>query len=260
MSGGGPAGDLEAAPAKRTRLAAPERRAAILDCACRVFAEGSFRGTTTSEIAGAAGVTEPILYRHFPSKRALYLACYEQTWHQVRELWDAAIASEPDPARWVRRMAIAYREAGELRDVISSLSLQALAEASEDPEIRAFMRRHLREVHDYVADVHRSAASSARTSAASTRRASSGSRVTRSTDPLAGGSLRPPGEQRSERGLPALPAPLHETATTRRLRLCGPAASPGNSSPRIPHPYLASRTGCEPTRLYRHISRSQVAW
>jgi AcrR family transcriptional regulator len=157
MSGSAAAGDLGAAPAKRTRLAAPERRAAILDCACRVFAEGSFRGTTTSEIAGAAGVTEPILYRHFPSKRALYLACYEQTWQQVRDLWDAAIASEPDPARWVRRMAIAYREAGELRDVISSLSLQALAEASEDAEIRAFMRRHLREVHDYVADVHRRA-------------------------------------------------------------------------------------------------------
>jgi non-specific serine/threonine protein kinase len=38
-----------------TRLPAPERRAAVLDCACRVFANGSYRGTTTAEIAAAAG-------------------------------------------------------------------------------------------------------------------------------------------------------------------------------------------------------------
>jgi AcrR family transcriptional regulator len=151
------AADAGGAPPKRTRLAAPERRAAILDCACRVFAEGSFRGTTTAEIAAAAGVTEPILYRHFPSKKALYLACFDQVWEQVRALWDAAVAAEPDPARWARSMAVAYRNSGGLRDVISSLWLQALAEANEDPELRAFMRRHLAEVHAYIASVHRRA-------------------------------------------------------------------------------------------------------
>lgn len=140
---------------KRTRLAAAERKAAILDCARRVFSDGSFRGTTTAEIAGAAGITEPILYRHFSSKRALYLACFEQSWSQVRELWDTAVAAEPDPAHWIRRMAIAYRNSGELKDVMSTLWLQALAAASEDPEIRTFMREHLREVHAYVAGVHR---------------------------------------------------------------------------------------------------------
>jgi hypothetical protein len=54
-------------------------------------------------------------------------------------------------------MAIAYRNSGGLRDVISSLWLQALAEANEDPEIRAFMRRHMAEVHAYVAAVYRRA-------------------------------------------------------------------------------------------------------
>lgn len=149
------AGDVD--PPKRTRLAAAERRAAILECASRVFADGSFRGTTTAEIAGAAGVTEPILYRHFPSKRALYLACFDETWTRVRGLWDGAIAAEPDPARWLWQMATAYRNSGELRDAISTLWLQALAAASEDHEIRAFMKQHLREVHRYVADVHRRA-------------------------------------------------------------------------------------------------------
>jgi AcrR family transcriptional regulator len=142
---------------RRTRLAAPERRAAVLDCACRAFAQGSYRGTTTAEIARHAGVTEPILYRHFDSKRALYLACLDETWKQLRALWDEAIAQEPDSALWVRRMALAYREAGGLRDTTSSLLLQAIAEASEDAAIRAYVRRHLRRIHRYVAEVHRRA-------------------------------------------------------------------------------------------------------
>jgi AcrR family transcriptional regulator len=141
----------------RVRLAAPERRAALLDCACRVFSEGSYRGTTTAEIAREAGVTEPILYRHFASKRDLYLSCLEEAWARVRELWERTIENEPDPALWVRGIALAYRDAGELRDTISSLWVQALAESTEDAEIGEYMRRHLRAVHAYVAAVHRRA-------------------------------------------------------------------------------------------------------
>lgn len=136
-----------------TRLPAPERRAAVLDCACRVFSRGSYHGTTTAEIARAAGVTEPILYRHFDSKRDLYLACLEATWADVRALWDEAVAAEPDPADWVRAMARAFFRSEKNRAVISSLWVQALSEAGRDDEIRRYMRRHMREVHAYVADV-----------------------------------------------------------------------------------------------------------
>ena len=56
------------------RLPAAERRQSLLEAALPIFAAGSYRGVTTAEIARAAGVSEPVLYRHFPSKRALYLA------------------------------------------------------------------------------------------------------------------------------------------------------------------------------------------
>src|SRR3712207_433618 len=91
-----------------SRLPAPERRAALLECACRVFSEGSYRGTTTSEIASEAGVTEPVLYRHFDSKRELYLACLDHAWLQVRERWDEAVAAEEDPREWIGALARAY--------------------------------------------------------------------------------------------------------------------------------------------------------
>ena len=60
--------------ATKGRLSAEERRADVLETACQVFAKGSYRGATTADIARGAGVTEPILYRHFASKRDLYLA------------------------------------------------------------------------------------------------------------------------------------------------------------------------------------------
>jgi len=142
---------------KRIRLAAPERRAAVLDSALREFSEGSYRGTTTAAIARVAGVTEPILYRHFASKRELFFACLDESWARVRELWERAVAEEPDPAHWIRAMALAYRDAAGLRNVVSSLWIQALAEASEDPEIAGYMTRHLGEVHAFVAAVYRRA-------------------------------------------------------------------------------------------------------
>lgn len=45
--------------------------------AIRLFAEAGFRGTTTRQLAAAVGVSEPVLYRHFPSKRDLYTAIIE---------------------------------------------------------------------------------------------------------------------------------------------------------------------------------------
>ena len=138
----------------RERLPAGERRAAVLDTACTVFARCSYRGATTAEIAREAGVTEPILYRHFESKLDLYLACLAEAWRRVQMTWAEAIAAEPDPGEWTSAMARCFQEMDrEQRMVLSTLWVQALSEASEDPEIRKYARRHLRDVHDYATAV-----------------------------------------------------------------------------------------------------------
>jgi TetR/AcrR family transcriptional regulator len=139
------------------RLPAEERRASVLGAACGLFANRSYRGTTTADIARKAGVTEPVLYRHFPSKRALYLACLDWSWEQVKALWAERLAEEPDPALWLSAMGRAFREAEAEHPLVSPMWVQALAESSEDPEIAAYMREHMREVHDYVAAVIRRA-------------------------------------------------------------------------------------------------------
>jgi AcrR family transcriptional regulator len=62
----------------RRRLPPAERRALIVAAAGRLFGERGYDRARLDQIAAAAGVTKPILYRHFPSKRALYLALLER--------------------------------------------------------------------------------------------------------------------------------------------------------------------------------------
>jgi len=74
-------------PPKTTppRLHAEERRRQLLDAALNLFSQRGFEGTTTKEIAAAAGVTEAIVFRHFPSKLALYQAVL-QSCHESPEM------------------------------------------------------------------------------------------------------------------------------------------------------------------------------
>jgi TetR/AcrR family transcriptional regulator len=123
------------APAKR--LPREARRQAVLDTACRVFSRSSYRGATTAEIAREAGISEPILYRHFGSKRDLYLACLAE-----------------DPGGCLGAVANAYL-ASRSRVRLVDLWIQGLTEAAEDSVIAKALRRQIRDVHDYFVDLIR---------------------------------------------------------------------------------------------------------
>jgi AcrR family transcriptional regulator len=62
----------------RKRLPGAERRELILESAARLFGERGYAGTTLDEVAKESNVTKPILYRHFASKKALYIALLER--------------------------------------------------------------------------------------------------------------------------------------------------------------------------------------
>lgn len=63
-------------PTKR-RMRAPERREQLIEVARKVFGRRGYHTVTMDDVAREAGVTKPILYDHFPSKRDLYLALLE---------------------------------------------------------------------------------------------------------------------------------------------------------------------------------------
>jgi len=65
---------MNATQLQRRRLPVAERRELIVEAAGRLFGERGYDGARLDDIAAAAGVTKPVLYRHFDSKRDLYLA------------------------------------------------------------------------------------------------------------------------------------------------------------------------------------------
>jgi AcrR family transcriptional regulator len=140
----------------RTRLSAKERRVAVIETACRVFSKSSYHGSTTAQIAREIGVTEPVLYRHFASKRELYLACLAAAWEHLRALWEKALEREDDPGMWVATLGQTYLQARAAdRVILVDLWIQALTEAADEPAIRRGLRDQVREVHGFVADVIR---------------------------------------------------------------------------------------------------------
>ncbi len=78
------------------RLSAPARREQILDVALDVFANAGFHGASMNDIAEAAGVTKPVLYQHFDSKRHLYQALIEEVGNRLRTNIDKATAEATD--------------------------------------------------------------------------------------------------------------------------------------------------------------------
>jgi AcrR family transcriptional regulator len=138
-----------------TRLPAAERREALIETAIKVFSDGSYRGTTTAEIARAAGISEPILYRHFASKRDLYLAALDHVWSRARASWERALESTDNVREALEAMGRGHVTVRDCKFQMAELWVQALGEAAEDPELRKHLRRHMREVHDFMADVIR---------------------------------------------------------------------------------------------------------
>jgi AcrR family transcriptional regulator len=137
------------------RLPAAERRLELVETAVRVFSEGSYRGTTTAEIARAAGVSEPILYRHFASKQALYFAALDHVWTKARAAWETALAEEADVLAALDAVGRGHFAVRDCKHQLSELWVQALSEATEDAELRKYLRRHMREVHDFFAGLLR---------------------------------------------------------------------------------------------------------
>lgn len=81
---------------QRIRLSAADRRAQLLDVAGRLFAEHGFYGLSMEQLADAAGVSKPVLYQHFPSKRDLYLALVRDAVHEMEERVRTALAGTTD--------------------------------------------------------------------------------------------------------------------------------------------------------------------
>src|SRR5437588_11541227 len=92
----------------RRRLPPPERRRRILAAARDVFARAGYEGASVEALAARAGVTKPILYRHFAGKRDLYLAVLEDHFADlIRRVW-VGLSASADPRERLRMSLHSY--------------------------------------------------------------------------------------------------------------------------------------------------------
>ena len=135
--------------ATQTRSTGQERQAGLIAAAASLFAAKGFNGTTTKAIANAAGVSEALLFKHFPTKRALYAAILAET-VTVDELMDAVeeSAKKRDDRR-VFTLIASFR----IRPVVDSTLLRLLLfSALEGHELsEMFFGKHHRIFYDQLA-------------------------------------------------------------------------------------------------------------
>ena len=74
-------------------MPAAERRAVIASVGTEVFAERGYDGASIDEIARRAGVSAPVVYDHFASKRDLYERLVEQTRDELLGVWREHLTS-----------------------------------------------------------------------------------------------------------------------------------------------------------------------
>lgn len=91
-----------------TRLPRSQRRVQLLDAAQEVFVEAGYHAAAMDTIAERAGVSKPVLYQHFPSKQALYLALLDQHCNAIVSMVEQALADNQDNKQRVAAAIDAY--------------------------------------------------------------------------------------------------------------------------------------------------------
>lgn len=123
------------------RLSLAQRRRQLIDAARRVFAERGFRGATTRQIAATAGVTEALIFQHFPDKDSLYAAILDEG------------TAEPRHDAWLAELE-AGRAGADDETVIRMLYEGVIALHERDPDLLRLMVFSALEEHPLARHVH----------------------------------------------------------------------------------------------------------
>lgn len=138
------------------RLPAEERRKQILDAAVDVFARMGFGAAGTADIARAAGIGEPTIYRYFSNKRDLYVAAVRRSSDEILEAWSAIADESPDALTALQRIGVWYYQRLQSRPELLLLRNRSISE-SQDESIANAVRDQYRAVMQFVETLFRRA-------------------------------------------------------------------------------------------------------
>ncbi len=130
------------------RMSADERREQVLQAAVIDFADRGLEGTSTDAIARRAGISQPYLFRLYPTKKALFVAVVERTFARCAETFEAA-AEGHFGLEAKHAMGAAYMQLLGDRTFLQ-VQMQAYA-ACSDPDVRAATRAGFSRLWDEAA-------------------------------------------------------------------------------------------------------------
>ena len=131
----------------KQRMPAAERRELVLNAAVAEFAVHGLAGTSTEDVARQAGISQPYLFRLFPTKKALFVELVERCFRRVRDTFIAA-AGDRTGEEALMAMADSYELLLEDRTLLL-LQMQVYA-ACGDPEIRTATRAGFKKLWELV--------------------------------------------------------------------------------------------------------------
>ncbi|MGD0768474.1 MAG: TetR/AcrR family transcriptional regulator [Tepidisphaeraceae bacterium] len=131
-----------------SRLKGPQRREQLIKVATKIFAKWGYNAATTAAIADAAGVTEPILYRHFASKQEMFVAITRAMSKQTLRQWRELIAKAPTSTDKIRTIAREFPNHIHENEDAYNVIHGALA-TSRDRKVRAVMKKHYLEIEQF---------------------------------------------------------------------------------------------------------------
>jgi AcrR family transcriptional regulator len=138
-----------------TRLPKADRKKQLLAHAKRLFVELGFQHTTTEKIAQAAGVSEPVLYRHFDSKKALFLEVLQEVRQATLLRFTEQANKIADPLEKLRVVIDLYLGSTREHALEFRVMHRTLVE-TDDPEIVEFLRSFYADNERYLAQVIKS--------------------------------------------------------------------------------------------------------
>jgi AcrR family transcriptional regulator len=133
------------------RLPADKRKRQIIESARGVFASQSYARVGTADLAKAAGISEPGLYRHFSGKKELFVATIRATGPRLLQIWEEISCDYGDPIETLWAIGVYYYDHLESHSANMKLQFRALSEADDD-EIRDALRDNFEAFVDFVAD------------------------------------------------------------------------------------------------------------
>jgi|GEM_PF-688049 len=136
------------------RMEAERRREQLLDAAEVAFAARGYRDAGTADVAAAADVSEPTIYRYFESKRDLYLAMLDRNARRLLDAWREIAAASASPLAALDEIGRWYFAQLQRDPTPFRLRARSLLEIAGDERLTAHARRHFRDTFEFVLELY----------------------------------------------------------------------------------------------------------